>query len=225
MKNDFEMIEGWCSGYMQQYSQLIDAYHKDENVNGGIAEIGVHHGKFFILLNWLTEKNEESYAIDLFDDQHLNIDQSGCGSLEIFKKNLLEFDKHQGNNVNIVIADSTTYPLEKDILKPVRIFSVDGGHTVEHTLSDLKLAHKLIHKQGVVILDDITNMHWLGVIEGCIRFLEQKPTLVPFAIGQNKMFLCNLSYADSYKNIFKNSGYSSKDDVMLCGHKIIALHH
>jgi hypothetical protein len=58
------------------------------DAKGGIAEIGVHHGKLFILLYLLGRPPEKAVAIDLFEDQHFNIDLSGSGDLAKFRRNL-----------------------------------------------------------------------------------------------------------------------------------------
>jgi predicted O-methyltransferase YrrM len=44
----------------------------------------------------------------------------------------------------------------------MRFISIDGGHTPEHTVSDLNLACRLINNQGVVILDDVLHHPWPG---------------------------------------------------------------
>lgn len=198
--------------------------HSDKwHVGGGVAEIGVHHGKFFLLLNSTTFENEQSYAIDVFERQELNIDQSGSGNLQVFERNLRNFDAHYGKNVMVLSEDSTDPALVAKIQKRVRFFSVDGGHTAEHTISDLIFAQKSIIPQGVVILDDILNSHWLGVIEGAIRYLLTKPTLIPFAIGYNKLLLANISYATRYYKLMAASSLCVKADVEFCGHKVISM--
>ena len=40
------------------------------NKNGGILEVGVLFGRFFILLNTLVSRNERSIAIDVFEQQN-----------------------------------------------------------------------------------------------------------------------------------------------------------
>ena len=169
--------------------------------------------KFYLLLNGVIDQIYKSYAIDVFKDQHLNIDGSGNGSLDIFKKNLLNYDIHSGKNTEIIQGDSTDHAL--DLLSrlgkaSLRFISIDGGHTPEHTVCDLSLANQLINNQGVVILDDILNYHWMGVIEGLGNFLDSKPTLVPFAIGHNKLFLSKLSYQAYYYKVFCNSQLFTK---------------
>jgi hypothetical protein len=221
--NGFDSVQGWCDRNLFEIVDLLN--NVDINKQGGCLEIGVHHGKFYILLNSVIEPNSNSYALDVFDNQSLNIDRSGMGSLEAFNNNLIKYDRHKGGNSKIVIGDSTD-PLiiksfhESDV--PFRFISIDGGHTAEHTVSDLALANNLISNQGVVILDDILNYHWLGVIEGTVAFLNSKPTLVPFAIGHNKLLFAKLSFKSYYLNIFNQSPLKSKV-VNFFGHILVAL--
>ena len=56
---------------------------------GGVVEIGVYHGKFFIAMNGLiTDPSVRSVAVDLFESQDLNIDSSGRGDADAFRANL-----------------------------------------------------------------------------------------------------------------------------------------
>ena len=197
----FKSVEGWCSEGLFDIVDFLDSLNL--NRSGGVCEIGVHHGKFFLLLNQVTDANERSFAVDVFDNQSLNIDNSGCGSAEIFKNNLALYDVHNGRNTELVYADSTDSRAASNLIERVgtgslRFFSIDGGHSVRHTINDLQLANVLTSHAGVVFLDDILNYHWLGVIEGIVKYLLLEPTLVPFAIGHNKLLLCKLSYYDRY---------------------------
>jgi hypothetical protein len=221
--NGFDEVAGWCDTALFDTVKLMDSAHI--NRVGGCLEIGVHHGKFYLLLNQAIDSSATSYAVDIFESQHLNIDDSGLGSLEIFKNNLSRYDANKGANTKIVIGDSTDPSLrlrETVGEDPLRFISVDGGHTVEHTIADLVLANDLISNEGVVILDDILNSHWLGVIEGAGRFLDRRPTLVPFAIGHNKLYMAKISFRSFYFHLFANSTLNSKI-VKFYGHSIVAL--
>lgn len=219
----FDKIQGWCDHQLFQTVDLLSAQQKPSD--GGVCEIGVHHGKFYLLLNSITPKTAKSFAIDLFEDQNLNIDGSGKGDRKIFEENLAAYDAHNGRNTIIIKGDSTDAGLGlANIILPgsLRFLSIDGGHTAEHTINDLEIANELISNQGVVILDDILNHHWLGVIEGVAKYLERRPTLVPFAIGRNKLYLAKLSYQRFYFNLINKSPLKVKD-VSFFGHGLIAL--
>lgn len=222
-ENGFKDVQGWCNEKNFTVLEVLDG--TKINKKGGCLEIGVHHGKFYIMLNRLISINYTSFAVDIFGDQHLNIDRSGRGFLKIFKDNLVKHDIHQGENTKIIKGDSTDPCLKlRDVigLGAMRFISVDGGHTVEHTVSDLTLASDLVSNEGVVILDDILNYHWPGVIEGAAIFLDQRPTLVPFAIGNNKLYMCKLSFKNFYYQIFENSALKTKL-VSFFGHLVVAL--
>lgn len=211
-KTGYTQVEGWMGEGLFPLLQLCDDLQHGAGARGGVVEVGIHHGKFFIALNQLCAADEPSMAIDVFARQDLNVDNSGQGSLERFTDNLQKYCTHEGRNVHIVTADSTTLK-PRDILQTLgmkpRFFSVDGGHTVRHVMHDIALADACIGDFGVVLVDDIHNPHWLGVVEGTCRYLLQRPVpilrrrgLVPFAVHSNKLFLCRPSAYSQYAKAF-----------------------
>jgi hypothetical protein len=173
-------------------------------VEGGVMEIGIHHGKFFIALNGLVDDaSVPSLAIDLFEDQELNIDHSGEGIEAVFRENLRKYDRHQGENVIVKRADSTALQpeevLEELSVRP-RIVSIDGGHTPEHTISDIELARSVLAPRGAIIIDDILNAQWLGVIEGVVHYLSRRPKIWPVVIGHNKLVLAPMTVHQQYQD-------------------------
>lgn len=171
-------------------------------VTGSLTEIGVHHGRFFIGLHLLSAPSEKSLAIDLFDDQATNIDSSGKGDKATFLRNLQRFGGGD-EGLQILACDSTnlTGVDVLDRVGPVRLFSVDGGHTAEIVASDMHLAAEVLTDGGIVIGDDVFNDQWPGVAEGTLRFLDSSSDLVPFAIGFNKVLFTNPPHADAYREV------------------------
>jgi hypothetical protein len=224
LQNGFWLIEGYCMVDTFRVIDIIDS--SGINNKGGVCEIGVHHGRFYMMLNATTDSHEKSYAVDVFENQELNIDNSGKGSRVIFENNIRNLDKHQGSNTNIIVGDSTDSAL--DLVNRIgpgtlRYVSIDGGHTVEHTLNDLAIAEKLVRNEGVVVLDDIMHYCWLGVVEAAVKYLDKSPTLVPFAIGQNKLYMCKLSYHKKYLELFRDSYISRKWPQKICGYEIVTM--
>lgn len=197
----FAHTEGWVMPQIMKILVAVDRIQAEMGIGGGAMEIGIFRGRFFMALNALVDPAYRSLAIDLFDDQQLNIDGSGRGDERVFRENLARWDRHHGENVEILAADSTTLrPEEVRALMPdpPRFVSVDGGHTAEHTVSDIRLAQTVVHPRGVVLIDDILNPNWLGVIEGVVHYLSGVPLLWPFAIGYNKLLLCPMSVHRRY---------------------------
>jgi len=221
--NGFGVVEGWCSPALFEIMDFLDGCNL--NRIGGCLEIGVHHGKFFILMNSLIEPPYKSYALDLFENQALNVDKSGRGNKAVFEANLARYDRHRGSNTVILSGDSTDAASQRQLrgtVGPLRFISIDGGHSAEHTVSDLRLATELIANEGIVILDDILNRHWLGVMEGTVIFLTSRPTLVPLAIGNNKLLLCKVSFHQAYSEMLRSSSLVSKA-TRFFGYSLFAL--
>ncbi|HYR65627.1 MAG TPA: hypothetical protein VEP47_05825, partial [Reyranella sp.] len=81
-------VEGWLRTEAALAIAALSERQHALGVEGSTAEIGVHHGKLFILLYLLSRAPERVVAIDLFEDQHLNVDQSGSGEFVTFRRNL-----------------------------------------------------------------------------------------------------------------------------------------
>jgi hypothetical protein len=205
-QDGYTRIEGWLGDGIFPVLRVCAAVQSSLGERGGALEIGVHHGRFFIALNQLASADEPSLAIDVFDAQHLNVDHSGGGSRQAFENNLRWFCRHRGKNVSILPADSTTLTAPDILrllpLKP-RLFSVDGGHTAEHTIHDLRLANDCLSNVGVIFLDDFLNPEWIGVTEGACRYLSAAPTIVPFALCSNKLLLCRISVQQYFLQAFR----------------------
>lgn len=192
-------VDGWLHSEAALIIAALTARQRTLGMTGGIAEIGVHHGKLFILLYLLSQGAEKAVAVDLFEDQHLNIDQSGSGDLARFRRNLERHADsrrlvlHKGNSMELTGAVMTRLAEG-----PLRFFSVDGGHTADITAHDLETAEASIAEGGIIVIDDVFNEQWPGVSDGVHRFFERRPNLVPFAIGANKTYFCRPSHRDIY---------------------------
>jgi Methyltransferase domain len=190
-------VEGWLAPVSASIIADLSAQQMCSAVAGHVAEIGVHHGKLFILLANLTASDEAAFAVDIFDDQFKNVDRSGKGDRAIFEANLRKFAPQARVTIiqeSSLELDDTEFPKTK-----FRLISVDGGHTGAITSSDLRLAERVLVAGGIVVLDDILNADWLGVITGLSDYLKAGGALLPFALSVNKLYLTtNARYAKSY---------------------------
>jgi Methyltransferase domain len=191
-------VEGWLGDRMWQIINVIGTILDTNGVHGNIAEFGVHHGLFLFLLNTLRNDDELCFAIDVFDEQRLNVDCSGRGSSSVFLSHIETLMASQQRSFRVVQRDTTSFSII-DIVnlfgkKGVKFFSIDAGHTVQHACNDLTLAQEVLVSGGVIALDDYMSVHWPGVTEGFYRFMHfQNRRLKPFLFFQNKLFLTTVS--------------------------------
>src|SRR3954469_25323178 len=195
------LVEGWLKDLGIQLIDAVEGHQRELGVTGPVAEIGVHHGKLFILLSLLRRPGERAVALDLFEDQERNVDRSGHGDRDRFTTNL---QRHQPAAPDVVVQQADSNDLDGTALRalaggPLRIVSVDGGHTADLTEHDLRTACDALADGGVVLLDDCFNEFFPAVSEGAQRFLRDRRDIRAVGAGGNKTFLCHEAYADNYR--------------------------
>ena len=71
-------VQGWLSTYSAEFIAVLSEIQHKAGYTGAVGEIGVHHGKLFILLLLTASRREKAFAIDVFEAQDLNTDRSGA---------------------------------------------------------------------------------------------------------------------------------------------------
>lgn len=200
------LVPGWLQPQTLDVLAAIRDAQAERGVSGSVAEIGVYAGKLFIGLQALTPSGTPSLAIDSFIDQSANVDEAG-GSLSSFEAQVRKWG--DWSTVTVEVADSSTLTADRVATlagEPVRFFSVDGGHTAEATAADLANAEAALAKGGVLIVDDIFNEQWPGVMDGVMAHFDRGSSLTPFAIGFNKTYFTNSAeHADRYQAALRDA--------------------
>jgi hypothetical protein len=190
-------------------------------------------GRLLILLKLGAKSDEKCFAIDVFHEQHLNIDNSGSGDRDKFLQNV---HRWTGNTDIAVIQSSSLDVTPADIIDAVglcRLVSIDGGHTEELAYNDLRLIEAVLTGHGVVILDDFFNQSWPGVAAGAARyFLDPQTKIRPFAVTPNKLYLaapvCHALYRNAFlrtqKTHFEKTVRMFGNDVDVFGCRLISVH-
>lgn len=197
----YKKVDGWFSRIDGELYRVLLNAQRANDFGGGVAEIGVHHGKAFIPLCLGLRDDERAYCIDIFERQELNLDVSGRGDRSIFEKSL----QSHGISLDRVFIDARSSLAVKsdDILNAVgkiRFFSIDGGHWLEIVKNDLRLAEMCLSEYGIIALDDFYRAEWPDVTAAYFQWrAERNLDIIPFAIGFNKLFLCTRKWQDFYR--------------------------
>ena len=146
-------VIGWFDYQALLALRVLSAHQLAAGIAGGVAEIGVHHGKSFAALALLNLDDEggtaahKAVAVDVFDNQLLNTDGSGEGDLEIFRATVRRWCGDEclaPARISILQQDSRALDAAQMVAesggKRPRIFSIDGSHTAEHTEADMHTA-------------------------------------------------------------------------------------
>ena len=202
-------VRGWFYRLDAEIFGLLTDHQNRNALDGSLVEIGLHHGKSFIALCLSLRDGQRAYGIDLFEQQSLNLDQSGKGDRGLLESNLRAADV----DLSAVILDAraSTSVSPSDIVASVgtaRFFSIDGGHQLEVVRDDLLLAEQTLAEHGVIALDDFLRPEWPDVSAGYFSWFEKRSKpIVPLAIGFNKLYLCHQSHVADYQEVFRRSEF------------------
>ena len=188
-----EEVEGWLSLATAVMAARLVAWQSESGLRGDVCEIGIHHGKFFLVLANAAVAGERAVAVDVFGDQDKNIDRSGSGDRMIFERHVARHAP--AASIDIIQASSLDLAEEAFASDRFRFMSIDGGHNAATVQNDLGLAERTLRAGGVAALDDILSHHWTGVLTGLVRYFAAGGTLVPLALLPNKLLLSTDSAA------------------------------
>jgi hypothetical protein len=191
----WETIDGWLYLKALRLTDFIDQCQDALNINGNIGEIGIYFGKYFILLYLSARREEKVIGVDLFAIPKWEKE---------FYSGMLRW-KHGGTEPLIVKRNSLEVAAEH-LLEwaggPYRLFSVDGGHSLEVALHDLRLANAVMVEGGVIMVDDYFDPKFPGVSEAVNRFFllyGNEVRVEPFLITGGKLFLATKEYGKLYR--------------------------
>lgn len=193
-------VNGWFARNDAELFLHILLLQEQLGIKGSVAEIGVHHGKSFLPLCLALRPDEKAMCIDIFEDQSLNIDQSGQGDRAVFEANLRKFGV---DAAQVVIRAGSSLDVKPqqilDAVGTVRFFSVDGGHWYDIVMNDLEIAAAVLETGGVIALDDFLKQAWPDVSYGFFEWYRDKGhDFAPIAMGNSKLYVAHRAFAQKY---------------------------
>ena len=230
-ENGFPHVDGWVDSRLLECLQLIGDFQGERNIAGQAGEIGVYHGKLLIALAHLLGAGGVVTAIDVFEDQSMNLDGAGIGSRERLSENIrlygpttVTYEIIQADSIAMTSVDKAKI---MEVRGPFRLFSVDGCHTAEHTHSDLMTGQDFLAPGGVLILDDYMQPHWPGVTDAVHMFYNRSvPRVKPFLYYCHKLFFVGYGWHETLLQTCV-SHFSGRNDARLTtmfGSHVLALY-
>jgi len=223
-----ERFMGTVEGYMTSLdARLIAAllrYQDENNIQGHLCEIGVHHGRLFLMLALARREGERALAIDLFEDDAINSNTRHAGRDRAMLANarrlgidLLAQETFKTSSLDVKPSD-----ILARTTAPIRFFSVDGCHLYREVENDLRLAESTLTPDGIIAVDDFFNPNWADVSFATYNFLCRTEKMVPFAIT-SKLFLAAPEMAEKYKlALSKRQDLGQTSTVQFLGREILA---
>jgi Methyltransferase domain len=195
-------IDGWLEPEAGYLFALLDEAQRAAGIDGDAVEIGVHHGKSALLLGSMLDRSAESLIVcDVFDAQGSNPTESGRGDKATFMANVGEWFADT-SFLRVYEKPSSELTVE-ELGRRCRLFHIDGGHSCEEALGDLRLGAACLREGGAIVVDDPFHPAWPGVSEAIVGFLHDpgEVPFVPLVLGFNKLVIVRAGDEPIYRRL------------------------
>jgi len=204
-KSGNKRMNGWWKDLLFDTYEVIDNYQKENSINGNIAEIGIYQGRSLIPLANFRSGDELVIAMD----------NGKWVKDRIYEKHL--YDAYGSTDKIKLFFESSKDTLRYLNYSPYRLFYIDGDHSTEMTLNDLKIARQVSNDDGIMFLDDYKNNNFgPGIRKAVEIFLSEFNEYdMAFTVGET-LFIAKKHMIEKYRNLLneKFSDWIVTKDVM-----------
>jgi hypothetical protein len=218
-------VQGYMTALDARVVAALLSWQDENDVKGHLCEIGVHHGRLFLMLALARRPGERALAIDLFADDSINANTGHAGR----DRALFANAKRLGIKLSEqeILKTSSLEIGADDILERttgrIRFFSIDGSHLYKEVENDLCLAERTLTPEGIIAVDDFFNIDWADVSFATSDFLRRTTALVPFAIS-SKLYLAPPLAAERYRTaLSQRTDLGKISCVQILGRDVLAV--
>lgn len=197
-REQIEKVGGWMEPRAMDFFEALNNIQRAQGIEGHIMEIGTYYGKSAAVLGQFLAPHEEFYCNDTFSG-YKKVENNFRNSFEAFFENM--------TGRKAIVRQMLSTELTPEILdnKQFRIWHIDGYHSFEDTLADMKLGASMLAERGMIICDDFLNPDWLGVGQAINEFLRTEDYCL-VAQGYNKTVIVRKADYEMYYNAIKACG-------------------
>jgi hypothetical protein len=177
-------IEGMLSPFSMAVIDSLLALQGRRGVVGDVMEFGVFRGKSAAVLGRRMARNETLRLYDIAD---------------YFDKGRLE---RSGARIAYTVKDTMKISRSslRQLKRAARFCHVDAGHTFKATTHEMSLADHVLAEDGILCLDDYTNLNYSQIIAATFSYLFTRHTsLRIFLVTEEKAYLCRKSAFPTYE--------------------------
>lgn len=188
-KSGADQIQGWLHDESVRLTEVLLAAQKHLGLEGTLIEIGVWKGKYFSALLAL-QKKRLLIGYDIWLNENI----------DIIKDGILKYSSNK--NFQLIRVNSSDINSKEDRVEisggDIHFISIDGDHTFEGALRDMRLSREMISPGGVLALDDFLNPGCLGTTESAFLFLQESD-FEPICYITNKLFVTTKGWSEIYR--------------------------
>jgi predicted O-methyltransferase YrrM len=173
LAEDYERVRGMSSRFAAAICGHLLRRQSELGIGGEMVEIGTFEGRFFIAMALGLAPGEKAVGVDRFDWPNAGVEGrflANCAAHGIARDRFVSWK-----------ADSreiTTGDLKQKLGdKPIRFVHIDSHHSRECLTNDLELVHPLLHRDGVICLDDMLHPGYPMMASAVFDYFVRHPDM------------------------------------------------
>lgn len=185
-----DSVEGMLSPFSMAVMDSVLAFQAERGVKGDMVELGVYRGKSAAILARRISAGEQLHLYDIAD----------YFDREALRKTGAPMTFNIANTADLSRRD---FRRCKD---NVRFCHIDASHMLEPTMHEMALADYMLAADGILCLDDFTNLNYSQILAATFKYLFTRRTnLTMFMVTDEKAYLCRRSQLPAHADFVLKS--------------------
>jgi predicted O-methyltransferase YrrM len=173
LTESYERVRGMSSRFAAAICGHLIRRQSELGIHGELVEIGTFEGRFFIAMALGLAPGEKALGIDRFDWPDAGIEGrflANCAAHGIARDRFLSWkaDSHEITSVDL---------WERLGKRPVRFVHIDSHHSRECLTNDLELVAPVLHRDGIICLDDMLHPGYPMVLSAVFEYFARHPEM------------------------------------------------
>ena len=190
IKDSATSVEGMLSVFSMAMMDCLLGFQQHAAVSGNICEFGVFKGRSAVVLAHHAKSGERLILVD----RHPYIERAAIERL---------FPAYEFLHMDA--KDILRRPDRRSLHRAFKFIHLDSGHGFSDTISEMNICDTMLSDDGLLVLDDFTNLNFSQIIAGLYRYLWTTRTDLEVAlVTSEKAVLCRRKHFPLYESYFLN---------------------
>lgn len=173
LTESYEQVRGMSSRFAAAICGHLIRRQSELGIGGELVEIGTFEGRFFIAMALGLTPGEKAVGIDRFDWPNAGVESrflANCAAHGIAHERFVSWKADSREITSGALRDKLGR-------KPIRFVHIDSHHSRECLTNDLELVHPLLHRDGLVCLDDMLHPGYPMMASAVFDYFARHPEM------------------------------------------------
>jgi hypothetical protein len=169
----YERVRGMSSRFAAAICGYLIRRQSALGIGGDLVEIGTFEGRFFIAMALGLASGEKALGIDRFDWPDAGVENRFLANCAAHGIGSDCYSSWRADSRKITVGDLQ----EKLGNRLVRFVHIDSHHTRECLTAELELVAPVLHRDGIICLDDMLHPGYPTLISAVFEYFSRHPEM------------------------------------------------